>query len=59
MTGATDLDGNPRIYDGIVDMGAYEWVPEPTMFWIFDFGFWICISTRRISGYITKHLTSD
>lgn len=29
MTGARDLAGNPRIIEGIVDMGCYEYVPEP------------------------------
>lgn len=32
MTAATDLDGNPRIYNMRTDMGAFEFIPEPSMF---------------------------
>jgi len=30
-----DLDDNPRIIDGTVDMGAYEYIPEPSLFIIY------------------------
>jgi len=32
----TDLGGNPRIVNGIVDMGAYEWTPAPDVFYYVD-----------------------
>ena len=36
--GDWDLEGNMRIRDGVVDMGAYEWVPEPGALIIFLVG---------------------
>ena len=42
-----DCIGNPRPIGLGWDMGAYEFVPEPTIFWILNFGFWICYFFKR------------
>lgn len=31
MISMRDIEGNPRIYNGITDMGCYEYVPEPSI----------------------------
>ena len=49
MIGATDLDGNPRIIDDRVDMGCYEFVPEPgSVVLILTAAFWLLRKTKQI-----------
>ena len=47
MTGAKDLAGDVRIYNGIVDMGAYEFVPEPAATALFVICYSLLIIRRR------------
>ena len=49
----TDLAGNQRIYDGTVDMGCYEFVPEPCSFIIYNLLIVIYYRGRK-STLITK-----
>ena len=55
-----DLDGNPRIYDDTVDIGCYEFVPEPGVVigcWLLvggvdqGFGCRVSVSTKQLSGF--------
>jgi len=42
-----DLDGNVRIYDNTVDMGCYEFIPEPCLFIIYYLSFIIFYLKRK------------
>ena len=50
--GDWDIDGNPRIIDGRVDMGAYEFVPEPTFIFSFFIIFYSIFLASRINIFI-------
>ena len=46
--------GDDRYFYGDIDEVRVGGIPEPSLFLILNFGFWICVSTRRFSGYIVK-----
>ncbi len=48
-----DRDGEPRIYDDTVDMGCYEFIPEPlgvVGYWVLAVGWW-CRVRFQVSGF--------
>ena len=49
LSSQKDLNGNPRVIAGKVDMGCYQGaIPEPGLFIIYYFGLWIIYSRRPL-----------